>query len=607
MGARDAYFSNEPFPALHGILVAFSLFLFFRWVGELESARRRLRSETLHNEERVRRVLAPLARFDTYFDFCSSGFIFIGLLGTVFGFIRAIPLLNSKDYRFHDLSGALATSGAGIILALSFNFLTTIVHAFRLGPTLRSVLAQDSASWLESTLSDHLQRLSKLLEQNLGGLTGALTELDKSVVEVTGALRESMTQQTELASATAKNTTEIAEIHARLKQIPKAVLKGLEQVFEGAAASLAGTIGPLKKAAASLEAVPVEIQTGLQKAFKTQLSELEQAFRGENAERQRTFETHTAGLRSSLEVYETTARALRDETIQVLRNIAAKVEEVFARTKTAPQEFGQEVRKFSDAYVGALREQHGHLIEELRRVGAATIHDQVQLLNEACNALARHAAVVRNAYETSFQEERAAIREAVIESLREMAKIIDAHRQSLHEVQSTLPAEVREAQQEVLEKTARLAEEVAAAAGMFRKEMRIFADALASAPGPVRAFAAAAGATGQPVVPGSPPPSDPLLRTPVRTTAPPPPPAPSQQQPPVTVLLPPPPAPPTWQPALPVSSLGSSAPPAPLPPPGPSGRLAKPVDEVRVSLPAPLRLPPKGFVASVGRWFWRRP
>src|ERR1039457_4824730 len=110
------YWDNKSFVYLHSgvLLLAFAVVALS--YGPFRSIRQALGSSLVRNprsvprsESELSRLVAPLEPFAAYFDYCSSAFIFVGLLGTIFGFVSGVPKMTNDNYQFEDILRALST------------------------------------------------------------------------------------------------------------------------------------------------------------------------------------------------------------------------------------------------------------------------------------------------------------------------------------------------------------------------------------------------------------------------------------------------------------------------------------------------------------------
>src|SRR5437763_1989500 len=109
------YYLASPFFIAHVAVGALALILLARQFLRVRTLRVKSSSLQRITETEFNRYKYRVERFDQYFDYCASVFIFVGLLGTMYGFIQAIPYLPDPKYDFHHFRDALTVSGSGIV------------------------------------------------------------------------------------------------------------------------------------------------------------------------------------------------------------------------------------------------------------------------------------------------------------------------------------------------------------------------------------------------------------------------------------------------------------------------------------------------------------
>src|SRR6266516_3998304 len=185
------YFSHSPlFLAAHTAIWCIAVVL----TCLLERDRRRLSRalviESGITEAQVKKITAPLDRYDFYFELCSSAFILIGLIGTIYGFAGAIPNLTNESYDFHEFGNALSTSAFGIIWSLLLNFFLAIYHMLLVDRTIEQLRQHQTIEDLGQTIARNIQEVGA---EFVPHIKASLERFASASIELAGATNQLVT------------------------------------------------------------------------------------------------------------------------------------------------------------------------------------------------------------------------------------------------------------------------------------------------------------------------------------------------------------------------------------------------------------------------------
>ena len=121
------------------------------------------------------------------FDFLSSTFILVGLIGTILGFIQAVPHLRDATYDFSDFRDALAVSGMGIVWSV---LLHSLVTGYRMKVQARAFAELQGLKNSESLVTHMSHGQSKMFREIIDHLNPALTGFQDAANRIDAASRE---------------------------------------------------------------------------------------------------------------------------------------------------------------------------------------------------------------------------------------------------------------------------------------------------------------------------------------------------------------------------------------------------------------------------------
>lgn len=188
------------------------------------------------SESEVRKLVYPIERFDSLFDFCSSSFILVGLIGTITGFFRTLPQLTDPNYNFSDLRQALATSGFGIAWAILLNLILVLYQRFAVSPLVQRLLEKVSVDQLAQSLAESLERFSGQiageLQKSLSAFTAATTRAGYAASQLAEASKASGANYQEAMGKAAESAARIHEVFDQVMRLPEATSTSLDKSLE---------------------------------------------------------------------------------------------------------------------------------------------------------------------------------------------------------------------------------------------------------------------------------------------------------------------------------------------------------------------------------------
>ena len=233
------------------------------------------------SEGEFRRYTYPVEKFEQYFDYCASVFIFIGLIGTMYGFIQAVPELQNSKYDFHHFRDALTVSAFGIVWSTVLIGLVSIHHLLFVSPIFEKLLQKQNLDQLANLLGQELNRFGTQITSTLSrGLSdfslsanNVATAAARLAETADGAAR-SFTASSEALNRSAKT---VDDIYQRTKKLPEAVADELKKTFEAHNQLLKGTfdaqLGYLKEGSESIRDAFHQSQTQWENARNTALKD----------------------------------------------------------------------------------------------------------------------------------------------------------------------------------------------------------------------------------------------------------------------------------------------------------------------------------------------
>jgi len=347
----------------------------------LERDRRRLSrsaaGESGVTEAQFKKLTAPLARYDLYFDLCSSAFILIGLIGTIYGFASAIPNLTNEGYDFHEFGNALSTSAFGIIWSLLLNALLALYHILLTDRTVERLRQYQTIEDLGETIARNMQQIGAEfvphIKASLERFAAASIDLAGATKQLVTASHESAAGFRDVATKTAETATKVDQVLRKATKLPEALTSRLENLFRSASDSMSLSAGKLTTALGELEGIPEQLQRRLESAFAGQLDQLQAA--GDRLQMlherllQESFAHSTQLTNAFLEALTHVSQEVSSlpavisrETVAALRSINTETEQVAGRLSTSllaieklPIEFQRRTEETFQAQVVALK------------------------------------------------------------------------------------------------------------------------------------------------------------------------------------------------------------------------------------------------------------
>jgi hypothetical protein len=373
----DYFRTGNPFLWAHATVWFCALYLFWGLLREL----RRLREHALPlraiTEPEIRKFLYPVEKFDSYFDLCSSCFILIGLIGTIVGFFRALPLLNSPQYDFHNFQQALANSGFGIIWSILLSVGVAAHHRYFIAPVIERVQDKVSVDQLAQSLA---QALDKFGGQITANLSVGLTHFSSGATQVAAAasrLSEAAQSAGKSFSASTQQVAEAArkvdEVLQRTVKIPEETALGLARTYDQLMAfqnkSLAeqkqtletlveNSRAAMTKDVALISGKYQEVTEGLVKRQAAALESGYEGFDGTLAEVRKNFEsTLAAENRLLVEALSAAAGEVASLVKKVEHNMQKAHDPVIEKIKASQAEAVETMRAAATAMSGAVTQQ----------------------------------------------------------------------------------------------------------------------------------------------------------------------------------------------------------------------------------------------------------
>ncbi len=411
----QAYLSNGAFPLLHLLIAAAAGYLIVAW---RKTAFARIPMAASISPEQYQNAVESLAPFDVYFDFCSSAFIFIGLLGTIGGFFGAVPQLKNENYDFHDVERALATSGIGIVLAILLNAYTSWFYRFGISPRLESARGRIGTSSLQSVISQNLIEQASLLRVALAQFDRGVQDLTLSMRRIDASISDSTNAVAALSNTTTENAVRLEGTIARLDALPNTLGDGIQTVFDQAVASFRSIATDFEGVVNSVGGIPVQVHRKMTEAL--------------------------------------------DPQVQTLEALRTEVTGLFDRSKNLPAEMHEAIQAITLQCQRMLQSQNEAFNAELAKKAQQLIESQISLLMKAQHELTQRSDVLKDSFGKVFNEEKTLIHDAIMASMGEMHRLVIAQRDQLREVGASLPDEVLAAHRDLLLKTSKLSGDLVA-------------------------------------------------------------------------------------------------------------------------------------------------
>jgi hypothetical protein len=297
-------------------------------------------------EAQFRKITAPLDRYDFYFELCSSAFILIGLIGTIYGFASAIPNLTSEGYDFHQFGNALSTSAFGIIWSLLLNALLALYRFLFIDRTVERLRQYQTIEDLGQTIARNMQQVGAEfvphIKESLERFATASIDLSGATKQLVTASQESAQGFRDVAARTAETATKVDQVLRKASKLPDTLTSRLEELFRSASDSVAQSGGKLTEALGELEGIPDKVLGRLEGAFAEQLAQLEavgdrlrllheRLLQKSSAESTQLTNTFIDAVTHVSQEVSTLPAAVSRETMAALRSINGEIEQTAVR------------------------------------------------------------------------------------------------------------------------------------------------------------------------------------------------------------------------------------------------------------------------------------
>jgi hypothetical protein len=415
--AFQYYLENHVFVWMHAAVLAVALAVLAMWYAEVIKIRRQKppASETL-----FRRMIAPLEPYAQYFDFCSSAFIFVGLLGTISGFIKGIPDLRQFDYSFRDIQRALSTSGAGILLSLLYNALTLVLDLLFARPVLNTMRAAVEGDALELSVREHLGRIDTTLVSTMETFRTSTENVTATVREWNDKIGSVRQEYGEIAAQIKVTGEQFASTYEALRQLPGAIRSDLESVFSDSRKSLKAVLDSIEGSLRALEALPGTVERGLDDSF---------------AQRKRVLDEALAEYR------------------RVMDQQRQRLDEIYAQTSEIPRKLSETLEVGGRKNVDILQASLTPFLEELRRTARSAVEEQMVVLGEAAGKLQRSAGELQSRWDAVLAREQQALSDAMANALMDAARLVEQQRENLLRIEAGLPDSLARTFTELIQRT----------------------------------------------------------------------------------------------------------------------------------------------------------
>jgi hypothetical protein len=426
------YLQNRLYVVLHALVGALGCGLLAIWQVRLNRARGEAVARPPRSDVEFHRIVDPMGTFDTWFDFCSSAFIFVGLLGTILGFASAIPFINSldsQDERFMlEVRRAMATSGAGILLSIAFNLLVLALEAATVRPFVEGLRRNLQGSDLELSIKEHIEANTRILSAALGefrtGIQAVVESVDRWNTNV-GALLVGFDEISRNIQATAER---FAETYRELQKLPGELTGRFREIFDEGAASLAASLHRMEEAVGRLERLPGRVERAIDESFERRRQALDEIAARQAQGLESAFSSYVNVVEEALEKYRGTLTAQGDA-----------VQTALATLSGVPAELAEKLRLAHQAHLAAADVHNQESLEQFRQKARAIVETQIRELVAAAQRLEDEGKGLRGNWEKIYEEDREALREAIRLSLQEATELVDRQRENLAKIEGAWP------------------------------------------------------------------------------------------------------------------------------------------------------------------------
>jgi ABC-type transporter Mla subunit MlaD len=342
-------FGHGAFLILHVASLVVAAALFAKFLRTANSINRDITPDSPPLiEAQRRRKMEPLEEIERYFDVCTTTIILIGLAGTMYGFVQAIPHLGDKGYDLGDLKKALTTSLFGIFWALLVIAAVHLVGWFEVDPIadkLREKQSEDPEfENLRRVAMEGWDHVAKQMDSSAKKFSDAADRIAQAMSQTGEDTRNSIKALDATRESSVKAAGEVTEMLRVAMELPEAMRSKLDEVTRESIERLGATTSHFDESLRLLERIPATFRESFEGLFTHQRDEIG-----------RTMEEYRAAIDKLQLQFADNARASQlhfsaslDQTISVF------AESVIA-LRGLPAEIGQAIRKLFEDQMAELR------------------------------------------------------------------------------------------------------------------------------------------------------------------------------------------------------------------------------------------------------------
>jgi hypothetical protein len=481
------YIQNTPFFLAHlaiGVIAVFALWRLSRLKPQLALA---LVASRNGDANLVNRgvALSAVEAYQGFFDLISSAFIFVGLVGTIYGFATGIPKLDNPSYRFEELARALSTSAFGIIWSLLYSGVISLYYSFSISPLLTSLrieLADQSNAKLIQELRSFTNIWSPEVTQTFARLALATDVMGAATQSLADSSRSSGESFRNIAQQVGGTVDRVEQLLKRTETLPAELTQELKVMFDALRKRIGGAGDKLAGELDRLSVFPGIVQSGIQEVCSQQLKLVDLA-----------------------------ASAFVERSREIQLSFSASTDEVttkFAKAVEQAVELPERTRErseiLSETYRLALEAEHKAMLGEIQRIGTTVLREHIQTLKQSAADLAQTSVNFQEKRSELFSSEREAVRGAISLCFADIRNFIERYRETFRSAEAELPAELTALHRQLIEQSTETAKTLDRAARNFGPEAKAATDAMDLVAGAVIQLTTAARAFDGPARPPAP-------------------------------------------------------------------------------------------------------
>ena len=415
------YLDNGYFVAAHVLIAIFSLIFFLLWWRQRNSIANQA-PVSVRSEAMAEGLLAPLDHYAGYFDFCSSAFIFVGLLGTIAGFAGALSFFdpNARQFDVKPIERALSTSFMGIAWAIMLNLFVTVFDYLQIRPLGDKLRQRVSGDVVETTIKEHLNNISASLRQTLEGFQMSASEVASAIGGWKSEIDVIAVKYTAIASEMAATNQSFGDTYKLLKDLPGEVSRGLARTLESGNQSLVGVINRIRESLEAFESLPVRIEKGIDNSFIERKQVLDRV----------------------LEAY-----------VQQLSKERASLDDLFRQVGNVPIAVATSLDEGRTRTAQVLEKGYEDFLTKLRAAVQTTVQDQLSVLSKAAGDLSLNANELQQKWASVLSREEAALRDAMVNAMSVSRRAVEEQREQFLKMESALPESLATTFAELIAKT----------------------------------------------------------------------------------------------------------------------------------------------------------